>query len=140
MIRKYYEAYFGERGNSLSKELPDEVNYPIGDNWDKIVNRANQFASQYTENETEQTKVYGIYKVAAEFGYHLASPVAASPRFELPTDKQVVGIAILFNDGRIDHSKLADMVGMCQFVIDRLYENGNIIIPSSKEKNNGTIS
>jgi hypothetical protein len=54
-------------------------------------------------------------------------------RFKLPDDKQIIEIAILFNDGKIN-TKLYDMVGMCQFVIDRLYENGDISKASSKEQ------
>lgn len=55
-------------------------------------------------------------------------------RFKMPTDEQIVGIAILFNDGKLDKQKLSDMVAMTQYVIDRLYENGDILIPSSKEE------
>jgi hypothetical protein len=56
-------------------------------------------------------------------------------RFKMPTDKQVVDIAILFNEGNLDTEKLADMVGMADFIIDRLYENGDVSKPSSKENN-----
>ena len=58
-----------------------------------------------------------------------------SVRFQLPSDEQLINIAILFNDGNLESEKLSDMVGMCQFVIDRLYENGDIMKPSSKEGN-----
>lgn len=57
-------------------------------------------------------------------------------RFKVPTDKQIIDIAILFNDGLLDRAKVPDMVAMCQFVIDRLYENGDVLIPSIKEKSN----
>jgi hypothetical protein len=53
--------------------------------------------------------------------------------FKKPTDKELVEIALLFNDGKIQKSKLRDMVAMSEFIIDRLYENGNISKPSSKE-------
>jgi len=53
--------------------------------------------------------------------------------FQMPTDQQLIEIAILFNDGELDDAKLADMVAMCQFILDRLIENGNISKPSSKE-------
>lgn len=56
-------------------------------------------------------------------------------RFQLPSDEQLIDTAILFNDGKLESEKLSDMVGMCQFVIDRLYENGDIMKPSSKEGN-----
>jgi hypothetical protein len=58
------------------------------------------------------------------------------PKQELflkPTDKELVEIALLFNDGKIQKSKLRDMVAMSEFIIDRLYEHGNISKPSSKE-------
>jgi hypothetical protein len=50
-----------------------------------------------------------------------------------PTDNQLIEIAILFNNGKIQQSKLADMVGMCQFILDRLFENGDVTKRSSKE-------
>lgn len=55
-------------------------------------------------------------------------------RFKMPTDDQVIKFALVFNDGKVEHHKLADMVGFLQMVIDRLYENGDILIPSSKEE------
>lgn len=58
-------------------------------------------------------------------------------RFEMPTDQEVIHMAVLFNDGEVDVDKLRDMVAMCQFVLDRLHENGNIKTPSSKEENDG---
>lgn len=60
--------------------------------------------------------------------------------FKMPTDEQIVNMAVMFNDGNVNMKKLRDMVAMCMFVIDRLYENGDIMIPSSKEnsQNNDT--
>ncbi len=55
-------------------------------------------------------------------------------RFKKPSDEQFVKIAILFNDGVIESEKLRDMVAMSEFIIDRLYENGDVSICSSKEK------
>jgi len=57
-------------------------------------------------------------------------------RFQLPSDKQMVDIAILFNDGKLERQKLADMLAYGQFIVDRLYENGDVGIPSSKEEGN----
>lgn len=54
-------------------------------------------------------------------------------RFKRPTDKQIVNAAIIFNEGKIDHDKLSDMVALVDWVVDRLYENGDVTIPSSKE-------
>lgn len=55
-------------------------------------------------------------------------------RFKMPSDDQIIKIALIFNDGRLDAEELANMVSMCEFVVSRLYENGDIMIPSSKEK------
>jgi hypothetical protein len=54
-------------------------------------------------------------------------------RFKKPTGDQLVNTAILFNEGKIEEEKIQDMVAMSMFIIDRLYENGDINIPSSKE-------
>jgi hypothetical protein len=54
-------------------------------------------------------------------------------RFTMPTDKQLIDIAVLFNDGVLDREKLTDMVSMCQLILDRLHEHGTIEKPSSKE-------
>jgi len=56
-------------------------------------------------------------------------------RFQMPTDEQIAKAAIVFNDGRIDEEELTNMISLCLFVVDRLYDNGDIMIPSSKEKN-----
>lgn len=55
-------------------------------------------------------------------------------RFKMPESKQVIDIAILFNDGKVDHKRLADMVAMTDFILDRLPENGDIMIPCKKEE------
>jgi hypothetical protein len=54
-------------------------------------------------------------------------------RFKKPTDKELIESALLFNDGKIQKTKLRDMVAMAEFIIDRLYENGNCLTKSSKE-------
>ncbi len=54
-------------------------------------------------------------------------------RFKIPTDDEIIKIALIFNDGRLDANELTNMVSMCKLVTDRLYENGDIMIPSSKE-------
>lgn len=51
-----------------------------------------------------------------------------------PTYKQLIEIAILFNDGKIEKEKIADMVAMTDFVLDRLLENGDVNIPSKNER------
>lgn len=57
-------------------------------------------------------------------------------KFQLPSDKEMIDVAILFNDGILDKQKLSDMVAYGQFIVDRLYENGDITKPSSKEHDN----
>lgn len=54
-------------------------------------------------------------------------------RFKMPSDSHLIKIAIIFNDGELDDAKLVNMVSMCQFVIDRLHENGDVSKKSSKE-------
>ena len=54
-------------------------------------------------------------------------------RFKKPTGQQMVEFALIFNDGKVERKKLADMVGYCQMVIDRLYDNGDIMIKSQQE-------
>lgn len=55
------------------------------------------------------------------------------PRFTKPSGDELVGIALLFNDGVLDTEKIVPMVAMAQFIIDRLYENGSVMIPSISE-------
>jgi|WetSurMetagenome_2_1015567.scaffolds.fasta_scaffold596911_1 hypothetical protein len=59
--------------------------------------------------------------------------VKSAERFQKPSDKELVEIALLFNDGKLQKTKLRDMVAMSEFIIDRLYENGNCMTKSSKE-------
>lgn len=56
------------------------------------------------------------------------------PRFKMPNDKDVVKVALIFNDGIIDEKKLTDMVAMCDFILARLYDNGDMSIMSNREK------
>ena len=54
-------------------------------------------------------------------------------RFKMPTSEQLLDICVLFNDGVLNAEKLADMLSPLQFVLDRLFENGDVLIPSKKE-------
>lgn len=56
-----------------------------------------------------------------------------SERFEKPTPTQLIETAILFNEGVVDKEKLADMISHTKFIIDRLYENGNMRTPTAQE-------
>lgn len=54
-------------------------------------------------------------------------------RFKKPTDEQLIDIAIIVNQGELDKEKLADMLAYCNIVVDRLYDNGDVMIPSKEE-------
>jgi hypothetical protein len=54
-------------------------------------------------------------------------------RFKKPTHEQVVEFALIFNEGNTDREKLVDMVAMCQMIIDRLHDKGDIMIKSQRE-------
>lgn len=58
------------------------------------------------------------------------------PRFKMPTDKQLVDIAILFNQeaGTVDKIQMANMIAMTEFILYRLKENNDVMIPASIEK------
>ena len=58
---------------------------------------------------------------------------SAMDRFKMPTSEQLLDICVLFNDGVLNAEKLADMLSPLQFVLDRLFENGDVLIPSKKE-------
>jgi hypothetical protein len=60
-------------------------------------------------------------------------------RFTMPTDTQMIELAILFNDGKLELEKLTDMVSYASLILDRLHEHGNISKTSSKEFNDGTV-
>jgi len=55
-------------------------------------------------------------------------------RFIKPTSDQVVKAAIVFNDGRMNRKELTNMVALADFIIERLYEHGDMSIPASNEK------
>lgn len=66
------------------------------------------------------------------------SEVQHSERFKKPSSDEVVKFALLFQteagENPINREVLIEMVGFASMVIDRLYENGDITKPSSKEK------
>jgi len=89
-------------------------------------------------------------EIAGKNGYHLETAIkktfekwnslkigtsenTPTVRFLLPSDEQLIKFAVLFNNGKLEPEKLTDMVAMCTLVIDRLYENGNVLIPTLKE-------
>lgn len=70
--------------------------------------------------------------VKAIMGYAIVT-AANSNKIEWPTDEHLIKIAVLFNDGKLEKDKLADMIGYATFMLDRLKENGDVLTPSSKE-------
>ena len=54
-------------------------------------------------------------------------------RFKMPSDEQLMEFAILFNEGAIEPEKLGSMVAMSKVLIERLHENGDVLIPSANE-------
>jgi hypothetical protein len=59
--------------------------------------------------------------------------VSVRERFKKPTDQQLVEFAILVNEGEVDMEKLSSMVGMCEMIIDRLHEHGDVTMKSTNE-------
>ena len=59
----------------------------------------------------------------------------AQETFKMPTDKQLVDIAILFSQdkGIINKVELANMIAMSEFILNRLHENKDVMIPSTIE-------
>lgn len=54
-------------------------------------------------------------------------------RFKKPTDKQIIEMAVLFNDGIFDNALISQLVAYGNLMIDRLYENGDIATSSYRE-------
>lgn len=54
-------------------------------------------------------------------------------RFKMPSPETLLNIAALFTSNNIKVKELANIISVCQFVLDRLYDNGDISIPSKKE-------
>lgn len=61
---------------------------------------------------------------------------SASERFVMPTDEQLISAAIIFNDGKMEIDKITNLVAMCELVVKRLYENGDMTIAAKDENNN----
>lgn len=53
-------------------------------------------------------------------------------RFKKPTDHEYVEIAVLFNQGKFDDA-VVDMIAMAEFIVDRMYDNGDIKHKSLRE-------
>lgn len=80
------------------------------------------------EDWKKQKTYFSLMRKILHFLFH--QPVE---RFKLPTDDQLIKTALVFNKGKIEPEKLADMVGMTQLVTNRLHENGDIMIPAKTE-------
>jgi hypothetical protein len=59
--------------------------------------------------------------------------MSETERFKKPTDNQLIEIAILFNNGKIEKDTISQMLAMTLFVLDRLHEHGTIEKRSSIE-------
>lgn len=105
------------------KELIEEFNSLI----DRIENRcmASDGPVTPTLKEMREDELARIWQIL--------NKIKSAERFKMPTDKQVIHLAILFNDGKIETEKLTDMVALVNLVIDRLYENGDVTKKCSKE-------
>jgi|GEM_PF-6231387 len=57
----------------------------------------------------------------------------AEERFIKPTMEQLTEAAIIFSEGKLDRNALATMIGMGSWLVDRLYENGDITKPTIQE-------
>ncbi len=53
-------------------------------------------------------------------------------RFKMPTDQDMIEISMMFTNS-MELDKLTDIVSVLTFILDRLYENGSVELPSSKE-------
>lgn len=54
-------------------------------------------------------------------------------RFKKPTEEEIIGLAIKTAD-TIDSKRIADLSTFATILIERLYDNGDINIPSEKER------
>lgn len=94
--------------------------------------------SEHNDNYIRRLRNTGMYGKEIKLTGTIETP--DTPRFKMPTGEQLVATAIIFNEGKVDKDSLVNMVGMCLFVLDRLYENNDIMIPSSKETTDEKIN
>lgn len=132
----------------------DVIQSDISDlEYDKIINKAIRIHSEQKAIEAHNTAIVGAVKVVTSWesldsedrdylkGLILALKIydkerikGGIVRFNMPSDKQMFDVALLFNNGKFDLDKLSDMIACSQFIVDRLFENGDVLTPSSKEK------
>ena len=111
------------------------------DEWRWRASKRN-FCDNYGRNPIEELgseieiieSISGVLEKIEALTKAVNQPSVPGIRFTPPSDKQMVEIATLFNDGKLEADKLADMVAYGQLIIDRLYENGDVSVPSSKEE------
>jgi len=89
-------------------------------------------------DETEKTLLGGDIKptqnnMEDQAPYQNSQGNAPAERFIKPTDEEIIEFALIVNKGKLQMNKLADMVSLCIIIIDRLYENGDMRIPSQQE-------
>lgn len=103
----------------MNKKTPKDIYYDLCDKYIETMDRGDIVEMAMIEYAEQQVKLFAIPDV----------------RFQLPSDQQVVELAVLFNDGSLDKEILTKMVSLADFIINRLYENGDISKQSSKERN-----
>ena len=88
---------------------------------------------QQFEEETGMTWLNSQNEPDIDYVLWLEKKIAQ--RFKMPTDRQLIDIAILFSQykGVINKVELTNMISMCQFILDRLNENNDVMIPSKSE-------
>ena len=94
-----------------------------------------EFRAAHPETIGETDKEFDQYNYTLWLEQQLKNYKLQSVRFKLPSDQQIIKLAILFNHGNMDKEILINMVSLVDFIIDRLYENGDVSKPSSKEGN-----
>jgi hypothetical protein len=56
-------------------------------------------------------------------------------RFKKPTDEQIIELAILIASPKMkQHTTLIDMIAYGKIIVERLYDTGDITLPSKLEK------
>lgn len=100
---------------------------------DKEIADLKETVEKLSRRITEKDNEITIYlKQIADLKAKLEA-AESKERFEMPDDKTIIDFAILFNDGRLDPEQLSNMVGMCQMILDRLHEHGNVRQKSKQE-------
>lgn len=95
-----------------------------------LYNWSDKLDGDLTRSDCDRIIQYLVPKILS-----LKSPTLDKEPFKMPTDKQLVDIAILFSQdkGIINKMELANMIAMSEFILYRLHENKDVMIPSTIE-------